>query len=170
MYKDNVGFPIFNSQDVFDMIYQGKSDKIMDLLVEDSEEVRKFNSFSEKQLNIYQLNISNESDIKCIDSQLQSFWFIPDEYKQLDVLEFLYMKCKTTEQRDRVLLEWNGYCTHGMADVLRLMIYIVDVMQENNIVWGVGRGSSVASYILYLIGIHCIDSIKYDLDFYEFMR
>lgn len=170
MYKDKVGFPVFNSQDIFDIIYQGKSDKITDLLVEDSEEIRKFNSFSEDQLNIYQLNISDESDVKDIDQQLQSFWFIPDEYKELDVLKFLSAKCETFDQHNRVALEWREYEQRNMINVLRFMIYLVDFMRKNNIVWGVGRGSSVASYILYLIGIHSIDSIKYDLDFYEFMR
>jgi len=48
--------------------------------------------------------------------------------------------------------------------------YFVDTMQANNVVWGVGRGSSVASYVLYLIGVHKIDSIKYNLDWQEFLR
>jgi DNA polymerase III alpha subunit len=48
--------------------------------------------------------------------------------------------------------------------------YLVDAMRENKIVWGVGRGSSVASYVLYLIGVHRIDSIKYDLDIKEFLK
>jgi DNA polymerase III alpha subunit len=43
-------------------------------------------------------------------------------------------------------------------------------MRENDIVWGVGRGSSVASYTLYLIGVHKIDSIKYELDINEFLK
>ena len=30
MQKDSVGFPVFNSQDIFDIIYQGNSDKIAD--------------------------------------------------------------------------------------------------------------------------------------------
>jgi DNA polymerase III alpha subunit len=50
------------------------------------------------------------------------------------------------------------------------MCYLVDFMRENKIVWGVGRGSSVASYVLYLIGVHKIDSIQYDLDWTEFLR
>jgi len=50
------------------------------------------------------------------------------------------------------------------------MIYLVDFMRENEIVWGVGRGSSVASYVLYLIGVHRIDSIKFGLDWREFLR
>jgi DNA polymerase III alpha subunit len=43
-------------------------------------------------------------------------------------------------------------------------------MRDNNIVWGVGRGSSVASYVLYLLGIHKIDSIKYNLSPDEFFK
>jgi len=50
------------------------------------------------------------------------------------------------------------------------MIYIVDMMRKNNLVWGVGRGSSVASYVLYLIGIHKIDSLKYNLNIEEFLK
>jgi DNA polymerase III alpha subunit len=46
----------------------------------------------------------------------------------------------------------------------------VETMRVNNIVWGVGRGSSVASYVLYLIGVHKIDSMYYDLDIEEFLR
>jgi DNA polymerase III alpha subunit len=43
-------------------------------------------------------------------------------------------------------------------------------MRSNNIVWGVGRGSSVASYVLYLLGVHKVDSIKYGLDIREFLK
>ena len=50
------------------------------------------------------------------------------------------------------------------------MIYLVDYMRKNKIVWGVGRGSSVASYVLYLIGVNKIDSIKYKLECQEFLR
>jgi len=48
--------------------------------------------------------------------------------------------------------------------------YLVDVMKENHVIWGVGRGSSVASYVLYLLGVHRIDSIYYELDPAEFLR
>jgi len=50
------------------------------------------------------------------------------------------------------------------------MIYFVDTLRKHNILWGVGRGSSVSSYILYLIGIHRIDSIKYNLNIGEFLK
>jgi DNA polymerase III alpha subunit len=57
-----------------------------------------------------------------------------------------------------------------MFDLLFYLKYLVDTLRENKVVWGVGRGSSVASYVLYLIGIHKIDSIKYDLDITEFLK
>jgi DNA polymerase III alpha subunit len=50
------------------------------------------------------------------------------------------------------------------------MKYVVDTLRANNVVWGVGRGSSVASYVLFIIGVHKIDSVKYDLDWREFLR
>ena len=57
-----------------------------------------------------------------------------------------------------------------MITLLKYLKYLVDTMRENKIVWGVGRGSSVASYVLYLIGVHKIDSIKYELDIKEFLK
>jgi DNA polymerase III alpha subunit len=47
---------------------------------------------------------------------------------------------------------------------------MIDVFNKNNIVHGVGRGSSTSSYVLYLLGVHFIDSIKYDLDINEFLK
>jgi DNA polymerase III alpha subunit len=57
-----------------------------------------------------------------------------------------------------------------MIPVLKTMKYIVDTLRKNNVVWGVGRGSSIASYALFLIGIHKIDSIKYDIPITEFFK
>jgi DNA polymerase III alpha subunit len=43
-------------------------------------------------------------------------------------------------------------------------------MTANRLIWGVGRGSSVASYVLYLLGVHRIDSMYYELNPEEFLR
>lgn len=96
-------------------------------------------------------------------------WYIPDDYCP-DLTAMLYDMCKTEEQRDRVSLELELFIKHGIYDVLHVMKYIVDTLRENNIVWGVGRGSSVASYVLFLIGVHKIDSIKYKLPIEEFFK
>ena len=57
-----------------------------------------------------------------------------------------------------------------MFDLLKYLKYLVDTMRENNIIWGVGRGSSVSSFVLYLIGIHKINSLYYDLSIEEFLK
>lgn len=98
-----------------------------------------------------------------------SNWFIPRDYCP-NLVEQLYERCETQEQKDRVSLELELFVKNDMYDVLQVMKYIVDVLRENKIVWGVGRGSSVASYVLYLIGVHKIDSIKYNLPIEEFFK
>ena len=170
MQKDSVGFPVFNSQDIFDIIYQGNSDKIFELFVEPSEEIRQFNSLSDLKLSEYTPAELSIDEVLQIDGVLQDNWFMPDEYKNMDILKFLKDKCQTSDQLDRVCVEYTEYDNREMLPLLKFLVFLVNTMRENNIVWGVGRGSSVASYILYLIGIHRIDSIKYNLDFYEFMR
>ena len=70
----------------------------------------------------------------------------------------------------RTCEELTEYDRRNMFDLLKYMVYLVDFMREHNIVWGVGRGSSVSSYVLYLIGVHKVDSCQFDLDYHEFMR
>ena len=55
-------------------------------------------------------------------------------------------------------------------NVLQFLIYFVDTLRAKNVVWGVGRGSSVASFCLFLIGIHKINPLQYDLNIAEFLR
>jgi DNA polymerase III alpha subunit len=62
------------------------------------------------------------------------------------------------------------YDERHLEPVLQLMIFLVDTFRKNKIVWGVGRGSSVASYCLYLIGVHRINSLRYGLDIGEFLK
>lgn len=96
-------------------------------------------------------------------------WLIPEEYKNMDIEEFLVSTCPK-ENYDRLILELALYRSHNMMTVLKAMKYIVDTLRKNNIVWGVGRGSSVASYVLFLIGVHKIDPIKYDIPIEEFFK
>lgn len=104
------------------------------------------------------------------DERNQSTWFIPHEYMELNVLEYLFQKCDTDEQIERVAEEWILYEERELIDLLKLMIYLIDTFRKNKVVWGVGRGSSVSSYILFLIGVHKIDSLKYGLDIKEFLK
>jgi DNA polymerase III alpha subunit len=108
-------------------------------------------------------------------------WHMPDEYKNLDIDSHLRtMLCEKTGCKDfhiETMPEWVRVCEElqefkkrNMIPVLQFLIYLVDVCKENNVVLGVGRGSSVASYILYLIGAHKVNSLKYNLDIKEFLK
>jgi DNA polymerase III alpha subunit len=104
------------------------------------------------------------------DYMNQQEWMMPNDYKQLDIAEYLLGLCKTDSELQRVGQELLLYNEKNLFDLLRYLKYLVDVMKDNDIIWGVGRGSSVASYILYLLGVHKIDSMYYDLDPGEFLR
>jgi DNA polymerase III alpha subunit len=97
-------------------------------------------------------------------------WNLPTEYLELDLDIYFANKISTNEQAVRVVEELALFEEHGLEPMLRFMIYLVKVMQDNNILWGVGRGSSVSSYLLFLAGLHQVDSIKYNLDIKEFIR
>ena len=46
----------------------------------------------------------------------------------------------------------------------------MDTVNKNNLMIGVGRGSSCSCYILFLLDVHQVDSIKYNLDIKEFFK
>jgi len=100
----------------------------------------------------------------------QNTWFMPDEYKNMDIAKWLLDLCRNETELQRTGAELLMYAERDLLDLLRYLKYFVDTLRANNIVWGVGRGSSVASFVLYLIGVHKINSITYNLDIEEFIR
>jgi DNA polymerase III alpha subunit len=96
-------------------------------------------------------------------------WFIPQTYRNMDIEEWVVAQCPE-ENYARVVQELQLFKDNDMLPVLNCMKYVVDTLRENNIVWGVGRGSSVASYVLHLIGVHKIDSVKYNIPIEEFFK
>jgi DNA polymerase III alpha subunit len=96
-------------------------------------------------------------------------WFIPLKYQEMDIEEWIVTQCPE-ENYDRVVRELQLFRDHNMINVLKTMKYVVDTLRENNVVWGVGRGSSVASYVLHIIGVHKIDSVKYNIPIEEFFK
>ncbi len=97
-------------------------------------------------------------------------WNIPEYIAELDLDVYFAEKVSTVEEAVRVAEELALYRERKMEPMLRFMIYLVAVMRENKIVWGVGRGSSVSSFLLYLAGLHSVNSVKYNLDIKEFIR
>jgi DNA polymerase III alpha subunit len=67
-------------------------------------------------------------------------------------------------------MELTMFEERNLFPVIQILIYIIETMRKHKLVWGVGRGSSVASYVLYLLGVHKIDSLKFNLDIQEFLK
>jgi DNA polymerase III alpha subunit len=95
---------------------------------------------------------------------------MPEKYYKINILQWLLDKCQTDEERLRVQTEYDLFEKKKFIKVLQFLIYFVDTLRTNNVVWGVGRGSSVASFCLFLIGVHKINPLLYNLDHTEFLR
>jgi DNA polymerase III alpha subunit len=97
-------------------------------------------------------------------------WFMPDSYKDMDIEKFILDSCKSQDYKDRALVELEEFSKRNLIMLLKQVKYIVDTLRKNNIVWGVGRGSSVASLVLHILGVHKINPIKYDIPLNEFFK
>ena len=95
---------------------------------------------------------------------------MPKEYYELDVKKYLLEKCTDDVEKKRVEDEYELFERKNFVRVLQFLIYFINTLRKHNIVWGVGRGSSVASFCLFLIGVHKINPIEYKIDYTEFLR
>lgn len=161
---------ILTVNDALDALLRGE--KVDNWLVDDYNEVVKFqvaaaNFDSTDNIEFPEnLTITSEEFHK----KNQESWLMPNNYLDLDLNSLLLSRCNTTEQKERVIEELDLFKKYDLEILLRFTIYLIDVFQENNIIWGIGRGSSVSSYVLFLIGIHKVDSIRYKLDIKDFLR
>jgi len=169
MKSDSVGQIVLNELDLIDLIMQGRDLKnISGALVDDSVDLEAAAYWLEQVPKM--IYWSEPGKQEAFDHVQQSNWHMPLEYQQLDIAELVIGMCDTEEKLQRVGHELLLYQERGLFDLLRYLKYLVDVMKNNRVIWGVGRGSSVASYVLYLLGVHRIDSMYYDLDAQEFLR
>ena len=104
------------------------------------------------------------------DALKQQHWHMPEQYRNMDIAQYVLNLCRADAELQRCGHELMLYQERDLFDLLRYLTYLVDVMKQNQVIWGVGRGSSVASYVLYLLGVHRINSMLYDLDVAEFLR
>lgn len=167
--KNNVfGQQILTEDDVCEFYLSNPNKNIKSFLTEDSIVFPTSLEFSNapKIINFVQENL----DQNIWDTLQQQKWFIPDEYKNFDIAAFVLNKCKNEEELQRAGQELILFQEKNLFPLLQYLKYLVDIMRQNNIVWGVGRGSSVASFVLYLIEVHRINSLYYDLSIDEFLK
>lgn len=172
MIQNKFGEMIFDQQDVCDLVMQGRDITAMDNMLVDStvdleqainylETIPKFVSYT---------GLKSDQTLITWDLENQNNWHMPDHYKNLDIAEYVLGLCTSEAELQRCGEELLLFQERDLFNLLRYLKYLVDVMIENKVIWGVGRGSSVASYVLYKLGVHRIDSMFYNLDVREFLR
>ena len=168
MIIDNFGQHIFNEKDICNLYMIDPNRQLKLLLV---KEVMTFDPELDLQKlpELLEYQISDQT-IEEFDDKRSNEWFIPDEYKNFDIAKWVLEQCKTDEELQRAGEELIMFQERGMFILLQYLKYLVDTMRKNNIVWGVGRGSSIASFVLYLIEIHRINSLYYQISINEFLK
>ena len=152
---NDYGDVIFSEEDAIDLLYNDPKFDISKLYFNDIEKY----TDSLKQLGI---------DLPVINTAPQRSNIV--DFDKSNVLQWLLDKCQNDDEKQRVQLEYDLFEEKKFIKVLQFLIYFVDTLRANNIVWGVGRGSSVASFCLFLIGVHKINPLLYNLDITEFLR
>lgn len=102
-------------------------------------------------------------------------WTIPKKYLELDIIELciqaLYDKQVNTDAHvNRMSWELKQMEEKNMYPFVRCLLYVTDMFKEKGVVWGVGRGSSCASLVMYLLDINKVDPVKYDIPPEEFFK
>jgi DNA polymerase III alpha subunit len=170
MKYNEYGQVFTTEQELCNLLYKNPNLDLTKFLVEDPQT---FNQsldllhYSHDKLKTYD---APNLDLAEFDRLQQQQWHMPQEYQKMDIAKWLLDQCHSQTELQRVGEELLLYQERNLFPLLQYMKYLVDTMRKNRVVWGVGRGSSVASYVLYLIGIHKINSIRYELDIKEFLK
>lgn len=169
MKTDQYGQIIYNEADLCDLVMQGHTLDKFDGLVVDGILLENAVTVLD---NVPTLVKYRDLDLSVseFDQQCQNSWLMPTKYKELDIAEHVLGLCNSDAELQRCGQELMLFQERNLFNLLRYLVFLVDLLRENRVIWGVGRGSSVASYVLYKLGVHRIDSLHYDLDPGEFLR
>lgn len=167
---DSYGRSVINDSELAKLLYVNPQLSIDDIAIINPE---KYNSaikslyWDYKPLEkLAELNLSLQE----YHGKNQQEWFMPQEYADMDIAKWVLEQCADQNEMQRAGTELLEYAKRDLLPLLQYLKYLVDTMRKHNVVWGVGRGSSVASFVLYLIEVHRIHSLKNNLNFDEFMR
>jgi DNA polymerase III alpha subunit len=173
MKTTQYGELVLDQQDLCDQIMQGQEiTNWTGVTVDTSVDFERLAQLIQDpgQLLTWTFPHDNTVSVPEYDAANQAKWHMPDQYQQMDIAQYVLSLCKTDAELQRAGQELLMFQERNLFDLLKFLVYLVDLMQQNNMIWGVGRGSSVASYVLFLLGVHRVNSMYYELDPGEFLR
>jgi DNA polymerase III alpha subunit len=169
------GVSVVNAEDVDEALIRGVLPQ--QLRVRGwSEDLDNFNRQVAEADRLYQ----EESEAPPINIKMG--WQLPEEYRNLNLEDRIaddfanrlpklkYTDDQTTMAINRIDAELKEIRKRGMVEFTKTVIFVLDTFRKNNVVWGVGRGSSCASYILFIIGLHVVDCVKFNVPMEEFFH
>lgn len=169
---DDWGRTLFDPSDAFELLYSGTP--ISELRFTHADDaLRRFNSvcrFFNRADHAGVVAADLETTPEEEHRRRAERWIMPEPFASMDVRAYLIELCTDELQVARVNDEMALFIERGLEPVLRAMVWLIAQFREHGVVWGVGRGSSVASYCLFLIGVHKIDPLRYGFDIREFLR
>lgn len=145
-------------------------------VVSETPEVTQFNE-----------QVSDTEQLKLVENepiQLSMEWKLPEKYQTMDLGAYiadLFFSADTQAELnydpvhlnlaiDRIAAELAEVEKRGMTQFMRTLIFVLDEFRLNDVVWGVGRGSSCACYLLFLVGLHVVDCVKMEIPLIEFFH
>ena len=167
---NDYGDCVYSEDTLIELLYQNPDLDISKLYLETVDQYQQ--SLDLLGIDLPRINPEPKNHIKIteFDKANIDYWYMPVHYETIDVKQWLLERCNDDTERQRVEDEMKLFEYKGFIKVLQFLIYFVDTLRANNVVWGVGRGSSVSSFCLFLIGVHKINPLIYNLDYREFLR
>lgn len=170
MKQNNFGELVFTESDVCDLTMKGYNpSQLSNMTVDSSVALDRVMELLDTAPNWHYETTHLDTPAE-FHARQQQTWHMPEQYRNMDIAQHVLGLCNNEAELQRCGHELLMYQDKNLFELLKYMVYLVDTMTANKIIWGVGRGSSVASYVLYKLGVHQVDSIYYNLDVEEFLR
>ena len=133
------GDVIFTEQEAIDLLYINPEFDVSKLYFNDTEQYQ--SALKELGIDLPTIKTAPQREsLSKFDKKNIDNWHMPDKYYQINVLEWLLDKCQTDEEKMRVQLEYDMFEKREFIRVLQFLIYFIDTLRANNIVWGeIGR-------------------------------
>lgn len=126
------------------------------------EDIELFNSLSD-----YEIPVAKE-----IQFTPDFTWKIPEEYLKLDLDSMILEKARAlgSSYESRAQQELIEIQKRNLGSLFRTLVYVIDTLKDTKTLWGVGRGSSCASLVLFILGLHKVDPVRFNIPLEEFFH
>jgi DNA polymerase III alpha subunit len=158
---DEDGLAYLTNQGIIELAYQDKLDCIFEWA---DQQTKQEYLHSALFLDNIPFDLSNNIDMR------DRNWFTPDDYTDIDLYQYVMSRCVGETQISRAKEELAIVESLNAEHIFKHLIYLVDQWRSQDLVWGVGRGSSVSCFLLFVIGVNKINPLDYDLDHHEFFK